>query len=148
MIKGKKFLFSNEQETIKYAKSLTKIIPQDIIVYLKGDLGSGKTTFVRGFLQGAGFNKSVRSPTYTIVEPYEELEIPIYHFDLYRLANPEELEYIGIRDFIARQGICFFEWPEKGLGILPPADLTINFFVQDDKREVYIEYNSKKIPEL
>ena len=141
-------LLNSEHETIILAKSLAKIIPQNIIVYLQGELGAGKTTLVRGFLQGVGFNKAVRSPTYTLVEPYDELEIPIYHFDLYRLQNPEELEYIGIRDFIAKQGICFFEWPEKGVGILPPADLSIKLLVQNDKREVYIGYNPKKIPEF
>ena len=141
-------LLNSEHETIILAKSLAKIIPQNIIVYLQGELGAGKTTLVRGFLQGVGFNKAVRSPTYTLVEPYDELEIPIYHFDLYRLQNPEELEYIGIRDFIAKQGICFFEWPEKGVGILPPADLSIKLLVQNDKREVYIEYNPKKIPKF
>ena len=145
---NKKILLNCEAETIIWAKSLAKIIPQDIIVYLQGELGAGKTTLVRGFLQGVGFNKAVRSPTYTLVEPYDELEIPIYHFDLYRLQNPEELEYIGIRDFIAKQGICFFEWPEKGVGILPPADLSIKLLVQNDKREVYIGYNPKKIPEF
>ena len=145
---NKKMLLNSEHETIILAKSLAKIIPQNIIVYLQGELGAGKTTLVRGFLQGVGFNKAVRSPTYTLVEPYDELEIPIYHFDLYRLQNPEELEYIGIRDFIAKQGICFFEWPEKGVGILPPADLSIKLLVQNDKREVYIGYNPKKIPEF
>jgi tRNA threonylcarbamoyladenosine biosynthesis protein TsaE len=145
---NKKILLNCEAETIIWAKSLAKIIPQDIIVYLQGELGAGKTTLVRGFLQGAGFNKAVRSPTYTLVEPYDELQIPVYHFDLYRLQHPEELEYIGIRDFIAKQGICFFEWPEKGVGILPPADLSIKLLVQNDKREVYIGYNPKKIPEF
>ena len=141
-------LLNCEQATIILGNSLAKIIPQNTIVYLQGELGAGKTTLVRGFLQGVGFNQAVRSPTYTLVESYDELQIPIYHFDLYRLQNPEELEYIGIRDFIAKQGICFFEWPEKGVGILPPADLSIKLLVQNDKREVYIGYNPKKIPEF
>ena len=121
---------NGDQETVKFAKSLAKIIPQDTIVYLQGEVGAGKTTLVRGFLQGVGFNKAVRSPTYTLIEMYDELKIPVYHFDLYRLQSPEELEYIGIRDFITKQGMCFFEWPEKGVGFLPPADLSIKFLIK------------------
>ena len=97
------------------------------LIYLMGDLGSGKTTFVRGFLRGLGHLGSVKSPTYTLLEPYDATQFPVSHFDLYRLQNAEELEGLAIRDHLNDQRICVIEWPEKGEGVLPAADCTIRF---------------------
>lgn len=113
-----------------------------LIVYLKGPLGAGKTTWVRGFLHQMGHVGAVKSPTFTLVEPYAFGAQEVFHFDLYRLESPEEVEYIGLREYLHPKAFCMFEWPEKGEGHLPQADVHIEFLHQPQGRQLNWRYES------
>ncbi len=173
--KSKSLQIINEEAMLDLGKKLANLSYRGLIIYLDGDLGTGKTTLVRGFLRAMGHQGAVKSPTFTIVEPYlldynklfnynvlddnlklntykekqqnlkclglkeaalKEPGLKIYHFDLYRLEDPEELEYIGIRDYLDGRAIALIEWPEKGYGLLPEADLVIKINHQKQQRQV------------
>jgi len=112
------------------------------VVFLHGDLGMGKTTFTRGVLRHFGHKGAAKSPTYTLVEPYEFDLQRVHHFDLYRLGHPEELEYLGIRDYFDGQGISLIEWPDKGAGYLPSADIVLNITALDRGRDLVFKASS------
>ncbi len=111
-------------------------------LYLSGPLGAGKTTFVRGFLRAMGYQGKVKSPTYTLVEPYEIGTNTLYHFDFYRLTSPDELEYMGIRDYFQPMAYCLVEWPEKAQTLLPPCDIQVFIEIEEHIREVVIKANT------
>ncbi|RIZ68376.1 MAG: tRNA (adenosine(37)-N6)-threonylcarbamoyltransferase complex ATPase subunit type 1 TsaE [Methylococcales bacterium] len=137
-------IYLNDTEaTEQFGASLYKILPAKCVVFLQGDLGAGKTTLVRGFLRASGYNGTVKSPTYNIVEEYAIAQQAVFHFDLYRLSSPEELEWIGINDYFAQQSICFIEWPDLGLGFLPEPDIIIALSQQEQGRMLVMTDNTK-----
>ena len=140
-----KITLLNEQETELLGAKLWQILPKKCLVFLKGDLGAGKTTLTRGVLRAAGHKTAVKSPTYTLVEEYDLSTGKFFHFDLYRLKDPEELEWIGMADYLAQQSLCFIEWPEQGKGYLPRADLELTLLTEGSGRSVFIKMTSEKL---
>jgi tRNA threonylcarbamoyladenosine biosynthesis protein TsaE len=140
------FILADEMATIAMGNRIAEIVKSElkagITVYLNGDLGAGKTTLTRGFVQGMGHIGHVKSPTYTLVEPYDLQEWQVYHFDLYRLADPEELEYMGIRDYFNSNSCSFIEWPEKGFGMIAAADMVIDLTYIGEQRSITIQASS------
>lgn len=141
------FLLVDEVATVmvgeKIAQIVKQLIAQGLVVYLHGDLGAGKTTLTRGFVRAMGHQGNVKSPTYTLVEPYELPPWRVFHFDLYRLSDPEELEYMGIRDYFSDDCCCFIEWPEKGAKFIAAADLVIDIAYQQEQRHISIQAYSQ-----
>jgi tRNA threonylcarbamoyladenosine biosynthesis protein TsaE len=110
--------------------------PGGVHIHLRGNLGAGKTTLVRGLLRELGVTGAVKSPTYTLLEPYEAGGFHLYHFDLYRIDDVEELELIGARENFRDGAICLFEWPERGEDWLPAPDLVVILTAAGDHREL------------
>ena len=139
---------SDDIATVTMGNRIAAIIEQGAVIYLHGDLGAGKTTFTRGIVQGFGHTGKVKSPTYTLVEPYELERANVYHFDLYRLGDPEELEYMGFRDYLVESRLCLIEWPERGAGFLPEADILIEIVQLDEGRKVTLSGQSEQAKKI
>lgn len=134
-----RFHLRNESDSQQLAQILAQHVESGV-VFLIGDLGAGKTTLTRYWIQALGHQGAVKSPTYTLVEPYHLAWKNIYHFDLYRLQDPYELELMGIRDYLDdKDSLLLIEWPSKGEGVLRAPDVTIKLTTQDDEiRQVTI----------
>ncbi|NYH08425.1 tRNA (adenosine(37)-N6)-threonylcarbamoyltransferase complex ATPase subunit type 1 TsaE [Pseudomonas moraviensis] len=129
---------ADEQAMSDFGARIARITRGHGLIFLEGNLGMGKTTLSRGIIRGLGHVGAVKSPTFTLVEPYEIGDIRAFHFDLYRLVDPEELEFLGIRDYFEDDALCLIEWPDKGAGFLPKPDLTITISPQDSGRSLTI----------
>ena len=147
-----------EEKMLAFAGHCAKVFANASIdgglIFLEGDLGAGKTTFSRGLMRGFGHQGAVKSPTYTLVETYDVLAshkdgvqtapLTVCHFDLYRLGDPEELEFMGIRDYLEGAHLCLLEWADKGLGLLPAADLVLSVADIDGGRQLTWQAGTEK----
>jgi len=131
-------ILDDEIALLNYASDLATQIQAPRIIYLQGPLGAGKTTLTRGLLRAWGYEGTVKSPTFTLVETYEFLEFSVHHFDLYRIRDPEELVLIGVRDYCNSASICIFEWPECAQGQLGAPDITISIKILDNNRRTIV----------
>lgn len=137
-------LLEGEEAMVAFGRRLSEALSPGTSLYLSGELGAGKTTLSRGIAQGLGHEGAVKSPTYTLVEPYQHLRIPLYHFDLYRLGDPEELEYMGLREYFDGSTLVLVEWPERGQGFLPDPDLSITIALEGEGRRVNVAAHSAR----
>lgn len=136
-------VLADEAATTALGAQLAEL-PAGGLVHLQGPLGAGKTTLVRGMLRALGHQGSVRSPTYTLVEPYQVGAVAVAHLDLYRLGDPEELEELGIRDYFEAGTWLLVEWPERGVGVLPAPDLVIRLQVEGSGRRALLAAESPR----
>jgi len=137
---------ADEDATLALGTRLAGCLSSPQVIFLHGELGAGKTTFSRGFLRGAGHTGSVKSPTYTLVEPYEALaEGPVFHFDLYRLGDAQELQYLGLGDYFSAGGTLLIEWPERAVEQLPAPTLDITLTVSGTGRTARLESNDPSV---
>ncbi|MDB5980903.1 MAG: ATP-binding protein [Pseudomonas sp.] len=135
---------ANEDAMMSFGSRIAHVSQGLGVIFLEGDLGAGKTTLSRGIIRGFGHVGAVKSPTFTLIEPYELERFRVYHFDLYRLVDPEELEYMGIRDYFDGGALCLIEWPQRGAGFLPKPDLTITIGAHSEGRLLTLSPNGSR----
>jgi tRNA threonylcarbamoyladenosine biosynthesis protein TsaE len=133
---------ADETATLAYAQRLANALQSGMVIYLQGELGAGKTTLVRGILNALGYHGRVKSPTYTLLEPYSVGDFELRHFDLYRLHSPAEWQEAGFDDEFDGKCIFLIEWPQQALGFLPAADLLVELEVLPVGRVLNIQANS------
>jgi len=136
---------NDSEETEALGSALWQALPEKCLVFLYGELGAGKTTLVRGLLRAAGYRGPVKSPTYSLVEEYDLDNRAVFHFDLYRLKDPEELEWMGIDDYLNQPAFCCIEWPQMGGDFLPSADVELILGHDGHRRSIEINVLSEKL---
>lgn len=129
---------ADEAATLACGRWLAARLSIGALVFLQGDLGAGKTTLVRGLLRGLGHTGSVKSPTYTLLEPYELPSLMVYHFDFYRIVDSQELDFIGIDELVESPALKLVEWPERVAGRLPAPDWVVRLHVEGEGRRIEI----------
>ena len=129
---------ADAEATIEYGRKLAGFLEPGTLVCLTGELGAGKTTLVRGILRGLGHSGSVKSPTYTLLEPYELPTLAVYHFDFYRIGDSRELEFIGIDELMDSDAVKLVEWPERGADRIPAAEVQITLQVENEGRRISV----------
>jgi len=145
-VDSSEFALADESATARLGEALARAVESNapaiartgLVVALAGDLGAGKTSVVRAMLRALGVTGTVRSPTFTLVEPYVVSSLNFYHFDFYRLADPEEFSFAGFRDMFGPASVCLIEWPDKAAGSLPQADLRIALRVAGEGRHASV----------
>jgi tRNA threonylcarbamoyladenosine biosynthesis protein TsaE len=142
------FALPDEAATLSLGAALATAMPQDprpaAVVYLEGDLGAGKTTLVRGLLRKVGAGGTVKSPTYTLVEPHVVSGLNLYHFDFYRFTVPEEFLDAGLDEYFADAGVCLVEWPDRARPYLPACDLHIRLELDGGGRRAHLQADSER----
>ncbi len=126
-----------------FGAHIASVCDGPLLIYLRGELGAGKTTLTRGLLRGLGHRGAVKSPTYTLIEPYAMSPRGVYHLDLYRVGDPDELEYLGLRELLEEDAIILIEWPERGAAWLPPPDLDLSIAHRAAARELTLSAASE-----
>jgi tRNA threonylcarbamoyladenosine biosynthesis protein TsaE len=128
----------SDTETLALGEALAQVLRPGMVVYLRGELGAGKTTLARGILRGFGYLGKVKSPTYTLVEVYEVSRLYLYHFDFYRLEDPHGWIDAGFREYFHEQAVCLVEWPEKAGDTLPAPDIDVHLEILADERAAQV----------
>ncbi len=131
---------ADEAETVAFGEQLAARLRPGMLVFLQGELGAGKTTLVRGILRALGHPGAVKSPTYTLLEPYDLPSCLVYHFDFYRIVDPQELEFIGLDELLDSAAIKLMEWPERAAGSLPAPDLVVRMRVAGEGRRIEMDF--------
>ncbi len=142
------FILADEAATHSFAAQLAEAVlsmwpllnqQKSFNIYLSGELGAGKTSFVRGFLRAMGYEGKVKSPSYGLIEPYVFSEYSVFHFDFYRIQSIQELASLGLEDYFSQKAICLIEWPEQAFQLLPPADIFLRISIQGTQRRIELD---------
>ena len=134
---------ADEKDTETLGSGLAAVLSPGLQIWLEGNLGMGKTTLTRGVLRGLGHEGKVKSPTYTLIEPYVVSRLDLYHFDFYRFNSPDEYLDAGLDEYFAGEGVCMVEWPDKALPHLPSPDVEIRLEARENGRFVEISGNTE-----
>lgn len=139
MTKAKKWIMKDEEDTKKFGLDLAKRLQPGSIVALIGDLGTGKTTLTKSIAKGLGVKDMITSPTFTIVQEYHDGRLPLYHFDVYRIGEIEEMYELGYEEYFFGQGVCVVEWADLILELIPPESVIIKLeYGEQENERVYV----------